>query len=256
MKKLILAVSAIFAVGLGSLQAQPVEVDAVLFLSADVSGSISGSEYTLQKTGYVNAFKDAAVANLFDANYKVAVAYGEWDSSFSGVRVGWTILDSAAASSAFGDAMAAVGRGGFGGTNPGLGIALGANYINSGIGQAFTLKNNTRVVIDVSGDGTGSSSSTASARDAALAGAVDAVNGITIGGSTSLFNWYQTYVQGGTDSFTVQANSFADFEVAIKNKLIKEIAPPIIPEPSTIGLLGVFGIVTFLFIRRRMGKKA
>lgn len=252
------AVTTLLAVGLATvaLPAQPADVDAVLFLSADVSGSISRIEYGLQKTGYANAFRSAEVSNLFSENYKVAVAYGEWSSGYASVRTGWSILDSAADSAAFGDTLAALNRESLGGTNPALGINLGVSAINSGIGQAFSFNNETRVIIDVSGDGRGHTLATHMSRDMALAGVVDTINGITIGRSENLYRWYARHVAGGVDSFTVKADDFVAFEEAIKNKLIREIAPPVVPEPSTIGFLAVFGLGAFLFVRRRLTRKA
>ena len=43
----------------GPAAAVPVAVE--LALLVDVSGSVDNSEYNLQKTGYVNAFKDAII---------------------------------------------------------------------------------------------------------------------------------------------------------------------------------------------------
>jgi len=48
-------------------------------LLVDVSGSVDASEYSLQKTGYVNAFKDAAVQDAIAGLDKgIAVTYAEW----------------------------------------------------------------------------------------------------------------------------------------------------------------------------------
>ena len=44
-------------------QAQSTDVDLELLFLVDVSGSVNATEFNLQRTGYVNAFNDSAIAN-------------------------------------------------------------------------------------------------------------------------------------------------------------------------------------------------
>ena len=60
------------------------EVDLVLALAIDISGSIDPEEARLQRRGYVQAFRDREIvkAILGGANGRVAVAYFEWSDSW------------------------------------------------------------------------------------------------------------------------------------------------------------------------------
>lgn len=241
--------------GVGSLGAQVPEVSNALFLSVDVSGSISNSEYVLQRAGYANAFADNTIKNLFDGTgLSLAVKYSEWASSAPGSNeVDWTIIDSPADSQAFSDVLAGLSRS----NNIGFGTDLidAFNYagddIAASLGTDFTVAADGEVILDVSGDGTGGSASAVSAaRDGALADGFDVVNGIVIGSSTSLQSYFEANVQSA-NGFTIAADSFQDFEAAILEKLFVEISGGEIPEPTTIGLMGMAGIAAFVLIRRR-----
>ncbi|MEA5563955.1 DUF1194 domain-containing protein [Anabaena sp. UHCC 0399] len=225
-------------------------VDTELSLLVDVSGSVSTSEFNLQKQGYVDAFNNADLFNNFISQGntgKIAVNLIYWSGATQQQQsVGWTLIDSVEASQNFANAISATTRP-FG----------GSTVIGSAIDFATPLIFNndfdsTRQVIDVSGDGASNAATTSAARDAALAAGVDAINGLVIGNSTSLFNFYNNNVKGGTGAFVLQANTFQDFAATVQQKLEIEIsAPPTtsVPEPATlIGLLGLgaFGVTSKL----------
>jgi hypothetical protein len=105
----------------------------------------------------------------------------------------------------------------------------------TGVGQAIEFAANSmfgndfdgaRLVIDVSGDGSNNSGiDAATARDQALAGGVTTINAIAIGDpSGSLRTYYETDVIGGTNAFARNADTFADFEDEILEKLVAEIS--------------------------------
>ncbi|ABA21917.1 Protein of unknown function DUF1194 [Trichormus variabilis ATCC 29413] len=234
-------------------------VDLELSLLVDVSGSVDSTEFQLQRDGYVNAFSNPNLFNNFISKGnigKIAVNYIYWSSTNQQQQtVGWTLIDSVAAAQNFAAAISAAPR-------PFSG--------NTGIGSAINFAtplffNNdfegVRKVIDVSGDGsTNIGANTAAARDAALAAGVDAINGLVIGNSTSLFNFYNNNVKGGTGSFVLQANTFQDFADTVERKLRREIVtnPQGTPEPATlIGLfgLGAFGITSNLKRNRKQPVK-
>ncbi|MBD2361328.1 DUF1194 domain-containing protein [Anabaena minutissima FACHB-250] len=225
-------------------------VDTELSLLVDVSGSVSTSEFNLQKQGYVDAFNNANLFNNFISKGdrgKIAVNLIYWSSaSRQQQSVGWTLIDSVEASQNFANAISATTRPFNGGTVIGSAIDFATPLI---FNNDF---DSTRQVIDVSGDGTSNAATTSAARDAALAAGVDAINGLVIGNSTSLFNFYNNNVKGGTGAFVLQANTFQDFAATVQRKLEIEIsAPPTtsVPEPATlIGLLGLgaFGVTTKL----------
>lgn len=109
-------------------------------------------------------------------------------------------------------------------------------------------------MIDVSGDGRqndGADTKTAS-RTFCGTGGNYAINGISIGGGTTLQNWYANNIQCGTNSFTVSATAFSTFESAIKGKLVREITgdPGVVPLPAA-GWMLIAGIGGLAAMRRR-----
>lgn len=231
-----------------AVQAIAVPVALELVLAADVSGSIDASEFNLQKQGYKNAFLDATVQASIVASGGVAVTYVEWSSNGTAVQVvGWSLLQTAADATAFGNAIYAAGRSSGGLTAPGSAINFSTNILNTNSFQG------TRRVIDVSGDGAqNDGANTALARNAAAAQNIT-INGVTIGTEVGLQTWYQNNVVTA-DGFHMHATGFTSFENAIKTKIHYEINndDPTVPEPSTLGLLGL-GLVAMVgaIARRR-----
>jgi uncharacterized protein (TIGR03382 family) len=215
-----------------------------LALLVDVSGSVDDTEYALQKSGYVTAFNDPTIQGFIAATPGgVAVTYIEWSGASEQAQlVGWTLLTDATSSSAFATAIAGTSRAFFGLTAPGSAINFAVPlFAANGI-------DGDRLVIDVSGDGVeNDGADTSDARDAALAAGIDTINGIAIGSAT-LLAWYDANIVGGTNAFTVGADTFGDFAGAIFIKLQREITGT--PTPATMALFGL-GLVAVGFARRR-----
>ncbi|BCX47049.1 VonWillebr and factor type A domain protein [Haloferula helveola] len=193
-------------------------VDLELSLVTDISGSVDATEFNLQMSGYSSAFRNPLLHSAIESgpNGAIAVNLIFYDDTAS-VGVPWTILTNASEANAFADVIDGLGRPRSGLTDPAEGIDLATSEI---FNNAIT---STRQVIDVSGDGTSSSGGPPSlARDNALAAGIDAINGLPIG-STSLEQYYIDNIQGGTGSFTVLANDFADFQASVLEKLEREI---------------------------------
>jgi hypothetical protein len=254
-----MALSAAVLVGSLPAQAVPIAVDTELQLLVDVSGSVDDTEFALQRDGYVNAFKNAAIqALILDTDGgnrlgKLAVQFVYWSGSLDqAVGVAWTLIDSVAASDAFADAIAAAARPFADLTAPGSAINYATPLFasNDYDGKSW--------VIDVSGDGVqNDGDNTADARDAALLAGVDRINGLAIGNST-IFDFYEDNIQGGAKSFTLQAATFADFQDAVNEKLAFEASgggPSEIPLPAT-ALLLIGGLAGLGAAARRKAARA
>lgn len=228
--------------------AHAVPVALELALLVDVSGSVNSSEYTLQKQGYINAFQNATIQSAIASRPGgVAVTYIEWSAGTQQAQlVNWTHIFDAASANAFALAIQATSRAYSGNTAPGSAINYATPlFSNNGFEGA-------RLVIDVSGDGAqNTGADTSDARDAALAAGIDAINGLPILGEGGLLAFYQNNIQGGTGSFTLPADTFADFDAAVATKIGREINP--VPEPGTAALLGL-GLIGFIGSRRRKPK--
>lgn len=240
----LLAAAAALPFVFGAPKAEASTVGLGLVLAIDVSGSVDASEYALQLGGYVSAFQSVAVQNAIAAAQGGAIyaTLVQWSSANEQVQsVGWTLIDSAAASNAFAATLNGVARAFSGLTAPGSAINFSQGLFASLPAAVL------RQVIDVSGDGEeNDGANTATARNAAVA-AGTTINGLTIGGA-GLLAWYQANVIGGPGNFANGVANFADFAAAIQDKLVREITG--VPVPGALALLGV-ALVGLAAVRRR-----
>jgi len=226
-KKVIIALLAASAV---TFSAKAVNLE--LALCIDNSGSISVSDFNLQKNGYVNALTTYLPTDG-------SVAIGVWDfESVDHLVFNELVISSAADKTALINAIAGIS---YIGGNTALGDSITDAYrrlVQSDIVGA-------RKVIDVSTDGLGNVGvDQVTARNSALAGGIDQINGLLIGAGAS-----GTFV-GGTDSFSIAVSSFTDFNNAIQKKLQTEIQG--VPDAgSSLALLG-FGLVIVAGVKRRI----
>jgi len=205
-------------------------VDLELFLSVDVSGSVDGTEFNLQKQGYVQAFQDGAVHAAIESKPNgVAVAFGQWGEVANTPILGWSLLKTGADADAFATALSGITRLSTGNTCVACGINAAVAEIqgNNYIGKS---------IIDVSGDGrdnVAGTAATAAARDAAAALNIK-INGLPILGQPDLLSWYTTNVKTA-DGFITPAADYAAFNDAVKLKIEKEILNEV---PGPLPLLG------------------
>lgn len=209
---------------------QLIPVDLELLLAVDISGSVDPAEGKLQRAGYVSALSSRPVIAAIRSGVlrRIAIAYVEWaDSHRQHMVVGWTLIDSEKSAYAFADKLdsAPISRGRF--TSISSMIEYGVPMFDKNEFEG------TRRVIDISGDGANNSGlPIIPARDAAIAAGI-IINGLPImndhpqGFGPQIPNldlYYENCVIGGPGAFIVVARSFEDFAVAIRKKMILEIA--------------------------------
>ncbi|MDF2178481.1 DUF1194 domain-containing protein [Aliiglaciecola sp. CAU 1673] len=223
-------------------------VDLELQLLTDVSGSVDADEYLLQLNGYVNAFRSNTIidAILNGAIGSIAVQYVEWSgSSQQQIQVDWTLINNQASAFAFADSLAGLTRAFGGSTAIGSALEFGAGlFANNGF-------KGTRRVVDVSGDGQNNAGiSVALGKAAAFNAGVNTINGISIGTAGGLGDYYKQTVIGGSNAFHIHADSFADFNTGIQQKLQREISATSVSEPGSLLILAL-GMLGLAASRRR-----
>ncbi|SPP99468.1 conserved membrane hypothetical protein [Candidatus Sulfobium mesophilum] len=239
-------------------------VDLELALLVDISGSVDSTDFSLQQTGYANAFKDATVIDKIvnSGGFGSIAATLVYFSDSATQALPWTLIDSQASAIAFGNSIAGLSRPFSGNT----GIVNGLNFTSPLFNNDF---NGTRNVIDWSGDGSETNACSftdpvcaalQAARDAFLSQSItNSINALVINDrdffgntGTELINsvaYATTNVIGGPGAFVIPVTGFDTFQTGVRDKLIQEISP--VPEPSTFGLLAS-GLAGILYFSRRL----
>src|SRR3954452_16624034 len=99
-----------FLSGFSPVVALDGDVDLALVLAVDVSGSMDRDEQELQRTGYVEAFRNAEVIAAIGQGVhgRIAVTYVEWAGpSSQSVILPWTVIENADGGRSFAAALAA-----------------------------------------------------------------------------------------------------------------------------------------------------
>ncbi|HEV7690794.1 MAG TPA: DUF1194 domain-containing protein [Hyphomonadaceae bacterium] len=205
------------------------QVDLELVLAVDVSQSMDYDEHTLQRMGYVDAFrhKDVVNAILSGPRGRIAVTVMEWAGDWDPIDIiPWTILDSEAAVKAFADRLEKEPVNGEQRTSISNALYSAADRIERNNIQSI------RQAIDVSGDGANNAGPPVEqARDAVLK------KNITINGLPIMLNkpmqyydidhldrYYKHCVIGGPASFIVPVFDLKHLASTIRKKLVMEIA--------------------------------
>lgn len=219
------------AFGLGLLAtpalAQAPEVDLLLVLLNDGSGSIDADEYRLQREGTAAALEHpqvlAAIGRM--RHRAIAVAYGEWGTPGAPEAIlPWTRIAGPEDAAAFADRLIDAPRRFLSYNAIGDALAMATDMIRTAPFRA------TRATIDLAGDGPDMRSLMPApvARDRAVALGIT-INALAIQAegsarATSLGQHYEANVIGGPNAFVVSARDRTDFAHAIFNKLIREIS--------------------------------
>lgn len=234
------------ALGLSALPVRPAaaageKVDVALVLGVDVSWSMDRHEQFIERDGYAAAFRSPQVINaILDGAYaKVAVTYVEWAGSATQITVvPWTIIDSAAASKRFADALKMKEPASLRRTSISGAIDYARKELDS---SGFSA---TRRIIDISGDGPNNDGrSVIAARDEAVKAGIT-INGLPLMTNTAdsyggmppedLDQYYTDCVIGGSQAFVIPVNSWAQFPQAVRRKLVLELAGDVGAPPPVI----------------------
>ena len=228
-RRTILATGAALALGARQARAEG-EVDLALVLAVDVSRSIDEEEARLQREGYRDAMAAPQVVAAITGgpHAAIAVAYVEWAGiQYQRVVIPWTRLGSAADCATWADRLALASRDSMAWTS------LSGALMFSGRVLADCPFSAARRVIDVSGDGVNNSGPPPGPeRDRLVADGV-VINGLPIVNERPNFGrmpeanlepYYREHVIGGDGAFLIVAKDFDQFGLAIRRKLITEIA--------------------------------
>jgi len=232
---ILIAISVLFA---APVRAQD-DVDMLLCLAADVSESVTATEYDLQRKGHAAAIEDPEVVDLIlrGLHGRIAVAYVEWakqDQQFLGV--GWHIIDSPQSASTFADDIRSSSSPPWL-TSPVRNTSTGEaiRFCLTQFGQAPVKA--ARKVIDISSDGTSNIGVEISkVRDEAVRQGV-VINVLAIEDRIAaahafthtspkggLVNYFKTRVAGGNGSFVEATESYLTFGETMKRKFLLELA--------------------------------
>jgi hypothetical protein len=213
-----------------ALAAEPKRsVDLALILATDVSLSIDEGETSLQRLGYIAAFRDKRVSAAIHNGPigRIAITYVEWSSPYhQSVRIPWRLLSDAKTCTTFADDLQK------------MPVEQGTTTSISGAID-FSVKllraidyEPTRKVIDVSGDGYSDvGRPIITARDEAVKEGIT-INGLPVmnedpkknAAPPDLDTYYRDNVIGGPGSFYVVARNLKGFSESVLKKLLLEIA--------------------------------
>lgn len=241
----------ILCLTLAALLAQPARgCDIALVLAMDVSGSVDAYEFQLQAQGVANALRDPDVADAL-LRGRVALAVVQWSGALEqSVSVPWTRLSEPVEVSRLAGRISGMPRAHAGG-NTAVGDAMQVS-----VDLFAQVPDCAHWVIDMSGDGDENEGFTVGReRSAAYARGIT-INGLAIEGAAtgqSITNFYRRHVvtPGG---FVITAQQHDDFERAMRDKLLRELIPPVAfegsgpPEPEQTQLAGLSG---FLHLQTR-----
>jgi hypothetical protein len=221
-----IAFLALVAAGSARGQDGPLPVDVELAIAVDVSASMTRDEFELQRFGYVEAIRhpDFIDAVLRGAYGRVALTYIEWSGShLQRVVVPWRLIDSPDSARAFAEELAARDILQSLGTSISAALDYSAGFFDA---DSFA---GTRRVIDISGDGPNNyGRPVAEARDDLVAAGF-IINGLPILIDPSpifpaMDHYYEDCVTGGPGSFVLPIRRAEEFALAIRRKLVLEVA--------------------------------
>lgn len=209
------------------LPASAAPVDFALALAVDVSASVDFREFGLMIGGYAAAFREAELAARLTSGAHGAAAIAMLFWSGPGARdlaVPWTRVANAEQAGALAEAIEYAPRI----------LTAGATALGEGLAAAAALLARcpypaSRRVIDVSGDGSNNAGLPVAAGRAAALALGATVNALAVvDEEPDLEDYYRDAVIGGPGAFVMRAEDYAAFAEAIRRKLYREAAGPLV----------------------------
>lgn len=232
----------VMGLGLALCAAMPARgepVDILLCLAADVSESVTASEYDLQKEGHASAIEDPDVVDLIASgpHGRIAVLYVEWaDQEQQHEGIDWQVVGDLPSARDVAQKIRTAA------TPPWIGRKVRNTSISEVV--QYCLRRfatapavSRRRVIDISSDGTNNVGARIDhVRDLAVSQGV-VINALAIEDSLSPFpdgthtrpigglvSYFEANVVGGPGAFVEVAKGYASFGDMIRKKFILELA--------------------------------
>jgi hypothetical protein len=243
MRAVVIALAALLVTHGSRVEAET-PVDLELVLAVDVSRSMDGDELALQRQGYARAFRHPEVIQAIasGARGRIAVTYVEWAGpAFQATVVPWTMIGGKADADAFAAQIE---------TAPlvrEMGTSISGGLVFAG--QQFDTSPfaGDRQTVDVSGDGPNNMGLPVALIRDRIVGRGITINGLPIMlkpasiaspfGIPNLDVYYEDCVIGGPGAFMITVDDMSRFELAVRRKLVLEIAglpPQLIPAAASI----------------------
>ena len=239
LQRMMLLCGALLMAGAGQAQspapAEPwpntgTEVDVALVLAVDISYSMDLEEQSLQREGYIAALTSPIVIEAIRKGMigKIAVTYLEWAGvATRNVVADWHIIEDARSARVFADKLQAAPI-----------MRARRTSITGAIDHSMELLQAAKLrplrrVIDISGDGPNNEGGPVTVSRARALEAGVTINGLPIilkRGFNSAFDidkldeYYADCVVGGPGSFLVVITEREQFPVAIRTKILREVA--------------------------------
>ena len=203
------------------------DVDLLLVIALDVSGSVDQGEFDLQREGLARALASPRVAEAIagGVNGSIAVTVVQWSGFIEKeVKVDWVRVSNTSDLSRLADAVRHMTRR----------YDDGATDIGGAINFCQRLfasapYSGTRRVIDIAGDGTNNVNYAPHFERDRVVKAGTQINALAIAAATStLAGYYRDEVIGGAGAFVETAADYGAFERAMLRKLLREIGGPLL----------------------------
>ncbi len=195
-----------------------------LVLAMDVSGSVDSAEYSLQTQGLAWALRDPQVREAL-LDHQVALSVTQWSGANSQtVSLPWTRILEPADVDLVATQLQRMPRA-FAGSDTAVGAAL-----RHAAGLFAQVPDCTHRVIDISGDGGENDGFTLPVDRRLVIDQNITINALAIedrGLGRAITNFYRTRVIS-RDGFVITARAHVEFAEAMRQKLLRELIPPII----------------------------